>query len=206
MFEAGPTAVVTASNAKVGKPKKDAKRKAQKAAPGDEAPPMAASAPMSAPTPSQGAATMSASWHPAPLGGAQAIDNSTRNPTIGQTGAVPQTAAAQAKLATRIPVRGYCPCALCPEPIQEGLVKVAPLQNPANIKKHGNKTLYAHKVCVTFTPTTWCAPDPVTGEEFVFGFEDIEKERWGLKCGLCTDKHGTKVCYDRYLICRSRLC
>lgn len=195
ILEARHTAAATAPNAKAvkPKPKKDAKKKAQKAGPGDLAPPVTSSAPLSAPIGVPGTASTSASWRQAPTGGPQTTDNLTRNAITGQIGAAPPMAAAQGKLATRIPIRGYYPCALCPEPIQEGLVKVAPLQNPANIKKHGNKTLYAHKVCVTFTPTTWCAPDPVTGEEFVFGFEDIEKERWGLKCGLCADKHGTKI-------------
>lgn len=85
------------------------------------------------------------------------------------------------------PVANY-PCALCPEYSTEGLVRIA---NPG--PKHKNKTLYAHKICVTFTPTTWVAPDPQTGEELVYGFELIEKERWNLKCGLCTERHGTKV-------------
>ena len=80
------------------------------------------------------------------------------------------------------------PCALCPEFSTDGLVKVH------DGKKNG-KQLYAHKICVTFTPTTWCSPDPQTGEELVFGFSRIEKERWNLKCGLCNDKHGTKVSF-----------
>lgn len=80
------------------------------------------------------------------------------------------------------------PCALCPEHSTEGLVRIA---NPG--AKHKNKTLFAHKICVTFTPTTWVASDPQTGEELVYGFELIEKERWNLKCGLCSDRHGTKV-------------
>lgn len=82
------------------------------------------------------------------------------------------------------------PCALCPEHSTEGLVRIA---NPGY--KNKNKVLHAHKICVTFTPTTWVAPDSQTGEELVYGFELIEKERWNLKCGLCTERHGTKVNY-----------
>lgn len=85
------------------------------------------------------------------------------------------------------PVSEY-PCALCPEHSTEGLVRIA---NPGH--KNKNKVLFAHKICVTFTPTTWVAHDPQTGEELVYGFELIEKERWNLKCGLCSDRHGTKV-------------
>jgi hypothetical protein len=102
-----------------------------------------------------------------------------------------QFAAAQARNANKAVVKGYYPCALCPEQITEGLVKVAPPQDPHS--KRAGKTLYAHSICVTFTPTTWCAPHPMTGEEMVFGYDAIEKERWALKCGLCTNKHGTKV-------------
>lgn len=80
------------------------------------------------------------------------------------------------------------PCALCPEHSTEGLVRIA---NPGH--KYKNKMLLAHKICVTFTPTTWVAHDPQTGEELVYGFELVEKERWNLKCGLCSDRHGTKV-------------
>lgn len=94
----------------------------------------------------------------------------------------PQTAAKPSSA-----VSAY-PCALCPEHSTEGLVRIA---NPG--AKNKNKVLFAHKICVTFTPTTWVAPDPQTGEELVYGFELIEKERWNLKCGLCSDRHGTKV-------------
>lgn len=181
IFEAAPAVGASALNARPikAKSKKDGKKKIQKTAPGAAAPPTAGNATVPAPTLPYGTANTSAGWPQIPVG--------------VQPGAASHSAAPQAKPATRVPLKGYYPCALCPEPIHEGLVKVAPLQNPANIKKHGDKALYAHKVCVTFTPTTWCAPDPVTGEEFVFGYEDIEKERWGLKCGLCADKHGTKV-------------
>ena len=92
------------------------------------------------------------------------------------------------------PTAASFPCALCPEYSTEGLVRIA---NPGSKQK--NKTLYAHKICVTFTPTTWCAHDPQTGEELVYGFELIEKERWNLKCGLCTERHGTKVCPATYV-------
>lgn len=103
-----------------------------------------------------------------------------------------QFAAAQARQANQAVVKGYYPCALCPEQITEGLVKIAPPQD-ANSKR-ASRPLYAHSICVTFTPTTWCAPHPLTGEEMVFGYDAIEKERWALKCGLCSNKHGTKVC------------
>lgn len=82
------------------------------------------------------------------------------------------------------------PCALCPEMSVEGLVRIS---NIGMTGKNKNKILFAHRICVTFTPTTWCALDPVTGQDMVYGFENIEKERWALKCGLCTEKHGTKV-------------
>lgn len=78
------------------------------------------------------------------------------------------------------------PCALCPEESSDGLVRIYS-------EKAKNRSLMAHKVCVTFTPTTWCAQDPATGIEMVYGFDQIESARWGLKCGLCDDKHGTKV-------------
>jgi hypothetical protein len=86
------------------------------------------------------------------------------------------------------PAKVAYPCALCPEESTEGLVRIV---NPGS--KNKNKTLFAHKICVTFTPTTWVAPDVQTGEEVVYGFELIEKERWNLKCGLCSERHGTKV-------------
>lgn len=94
----------------------------------------------------------------------------------------PKTSAAAPKPVSR----PTYPCALCPEPVTDGLVRIH------NAKKQG-RDLYAHKLCVTFTPTTWCSADPETGEELVFGYDQIEKERWNLKCGLCHDKHGTKV-------------
>lgn len=86
------------------------------------------------------------------------------------------------------PTAASFPCALCPEYSTEGLVRIA---NPG--PKNKNKVLHAHRICVTFTPTTWVAQDPQTGEDLVYGFELIEKERWNLKCGLCTERHGTKV-------------
>lgn len=104
---------------------------------------------------------------------------------------VSQFAAAQARQANQTAIKGFYPCALCPEQITEGLVKIAPPQD-SNSKRAG-RTLHAHSICVTFTPTTWCASHPLTGEEMVFGYDAIEKERWALKCGLCTIKHGTKV-------------
>ena len=78
------------------------------------------------------------------------------------------------------------PCALCPEQTPDGLVRI-------QTERQKNRGLFAHKVCVTFTPTTWCAVNPATGKEMVYGFDQIEPARWNLKCGLCDDKHGTKV-------------
>lgn len=86
------------------------------------------------------------------------------------------------------PVREAFPCALCPEQSTEGLVRVKLVGN-----KPKNRTLYAHRICVTCTPTTYVAPDPETGEEVVYGFDRIEPARWNLKCGLCPERHGTKV-------------
>jgi hypothetical protein len=87
----------------------------------------------------------------------------------------------------KAPPNGQYTCALCPELSTEGLVKIAGLLK-------NNKQVYAHKICVTFTPTTWCAYDSHANDEFVYGYDQIEKERWNLKCGLCDNKHGTKVC------------
>ncbi|GJN94718.1 hypothetical protein Rhopal_007809-T1 [Rhodotorula paludigena] len=79
-------------------------------------------------------------------------------------------------------------CALCPDRSKEGLVRVG---EPG--VKSAKKRVDAHRVCVMFTPATWIEIDPVTNEEIVRGFANIEKARWKLKCQLCTESHGTKV-------------
>ncbi|KAK4049713.1 hypothetical protein OIV83_003988 [Microbotryomycetes sp. JL201] len=78
-------------------------------------------------------------------------------------------------------------CALCPSDSNEGLVKIG----EPGIKS--KKELWAHRLCVMFTPATWIELDPETEHEIVRGFGSIEKARWKLKCSACIEMHGTKV-------------
>ncbi|KAH8926648.1 hypothetical protein BT69DRAFT_1238823, partial [Atractiella rhizophila] len=79
-------------------------------------------------------------------------------------------------------------CALCPDLADDHLV---PIREPGK-KSTGNEKK-AHRVCVTFTPATWIEFDPIAKEDVVRGFNQIERARWTLKCGLCNEKHGAPV-------------
>ncbi|GAA5978643.1 hypothetical protein JCM5350_002464 [Sporobolomyces pararoseus] len=94
-----------------------------------------------------------------------------------------RTVVAKAKAAP--PPKPDFVCALCPDLNSEGLVSIG--EAGSKSKKR------AHRLCVMFTPTTWIEVDAQTGQEMVRGFNKIEKDRWKLKCSLCTEPHGVKV-------------
>ena len=90
------------------------------------------------------------------------------------------------------------PCEFCPSVSKEDLIVIP------NSKSKDEKVKRAHRLCASFLPETWIAPNskPVTGvprapKEVVMGYEGIPKARWSLKCQNCKDnqlsKRGAKV-------------
>ena len=72
-------------------------------------------------------------------------------------------------------------CVLCPDLTRETLIPLAPVPvNGVAGKDPRRRAGHAHKICAMFTPTTYVSQDPVTGTEYIYGFENIEKARWAL--------------------------
>ncbi|PWN34488.1 JmjC-domain-containing protein [Meira miltonrushii] len=90
------------------------------------------------------------------------------------------------------------PCEFCPSTSKEDLIVI-----PSS-KSKDDKVKRAHRLCASFLPETWIAPNskpvkgiPRTPKEVVMGYEGIPKARWSLKCQNCKEnqlsKRGAKV-------------
>jgi hypothetical protein len=74
-------------------------------------------------------------------------------------------------------------CALCPDMSIDTLVPLARVPPGVSLsaeQQARRKSGAAHKACVMYVPSTYIGTDEETGEDRVFGFEGIEKERWKL--------------------------
>lgn len=94
------------------------------------------------------------------------------------------------------------PCALCPDMSHDALVPIV------------GTNLKAHRLCVMFTRASsflvstilttftysFAAETYIDKEkgkkEVVRGFERIDKMRWKLKCGLCSEMYGSKSTFS----------
>ncbi|KAG8950587.1 hypothetical protein FRC00_007627 [Tulasnella sp. 408] len=104
----------------------------------------------------------------------------------------------------RLPPMPPTPCCLCASASEEGLLRVHDPPQPSaaarpQMKKdaEGNTVAVwrAHENCARVIPDTWV--DEVNGEKLVFGVDVIDKDRWALKCCVCTrttlKTHGAKI-------------
>ncbi|KAG9119721.1 hypothetical protein FRC07_005109 [Ceratobasidium sp. 392] len=90
----------------------------------------------------------------------------------------------------KIPPLSVLPCCLCASFENEGLLPVRGL-----LANEGFGKRQAHEACAQAIPETWV----VESDEgkFVCGIEKVVKERWALKCCICTKTsnktHGAKI-------------
>ncbi|KAG8972313.1 hypothetical protein FRC05_010155 [Tulasnella sp. 425] len=104
----------------------------------------------------------------------------------------------------RLPPMPPTPCCLCASSSEEGLLRVHDPPQPSAAARpfttknaQGNSvTLWrAHERCARVIPDTWV--DELNGEKVVFGVDAIDKDRWALKCCVCTrttlKTHGAKI-------------
>ncbi|CAE6492394.1 unnamed protein product [Rhizoctonia solani] len=103
----------------------------------------------------------------------------------------------------RLPVPGAPPCALCASEATEGLL---PVREPSGgestsptrrgvVTGSTIQALRVHESCAEAVPETWIAF--IGGQKYVCGMDKIVKDRWTLKCSLCTKTtsklHGAKI-------------
>ncbi|KAH7320507.1 JmjC domain, hydroxylase-domain-containing protein [Rhizoctonia solani] len=98
--------------------------------------------------------------------------------------------------------QGTLPCFLCASETTEGLLPVrkssGEIPSPVRRGMAAGQTLEAlrvHELCAEAIPETWVAL--IGGQKYVCGVEKIVKDRWTLKCSLCTKTashtHGAKI-------------
>lgn len=101
------------------------------------------------------------------------------------------------------------PCCLCVSSDKEGLLTVndrpwAIMGLPTPRNEAGDEDWKAHAACASIVAETWVddievlqGDGTVVKERRVFGVDAIPKERWGLRCGACTDPdlkaYGAKI-------------
>ncbi|KAG8733006.1 hypothetical protein FRC10_000490 [Ceratobasidium sp. 414] len=112
-----------------------------------------------------------------------------RSPTASYGARVQPTNSSLPRL--KLPPLSVLPCCLCASTETAGLLPVrgwAAQGGPGGSKQ-------AHEVCAQAIPETWVA-ESASGK-FVGGIESIVKERWALKCSICTKSfnkaHGAKI-------------
>ncbi|KAG8772667.1 hypothetical protein FRC12_002956 [Ceratobasidium sp. 428] len=94
----------------------------------------------------------------------------------------------------KLPLLSVMPCCLCASMDNEGLLPVR------GMPMHGSpgRTIHsgsAHEACAQAIPETWVV-ESAEGK-YVGGIENIVKDRWTLKCNICTKtahkSHGAKI-------------
>ncbi|KAH9475449.1 DNA damage-responsive transcriptional repressor RPH1 [Psilocybe cubensis] len=93
------------------------------------------------------------------------------------------------------------PCCLCVSMSKDGLLKVMePPTRKDAVDAAGNpKVWMAHEFCASIVPETWVDEVDQDGvkQKVVFGVDGIVKDRWNLKCTVCTKSrpksHGAPV-------------
>ncbi|KAF8513261.1 JmjC-domain-containing protein [Hysterangium stoloniferum] len=111
-----------------------------------------------------------------------------------------------ASLSQPLPAPTHFPCCLCPSSSTDGLLRVHdPPSGPNTPSKPPPGTPWrAHELCAKVVPETWIDEDPdtVSGidgekERVVWGVDGIVKDRWMLKCSVCTrpasKSHGAPI-------------
>ncbi|KDQ19956.1 hypothetical protein BOTBODRAFT_125491 [Botryobasidium botryosum FD-172 SS1] len=89
------------------------------------------------------------------------------------------------------------PCCLCPSTATDGLLPtVSPPPSWTGAQSEANVEVWrAHEACANAVPETWV--EEIEGKKWVLGVDTIVKDRWNLKCTVCTKtafkKHGAKV-------------
>ncbi|TFK68895.1 JmjC-domain-containing protein [Pluteus cervinus] len=117
-------------------------------------------------------------------------------PTVAQPStsqASPSRPTITLKLGPRPPEPEQLPCCLCVSTAREGLLRI---HDPPTHRKDITDVLgspaywMAHEHCAKVVPETWVddVNEPTAGvkEKMVFGVDAIVKDRWNLKCSLCT--------------------
>ncbi|CAE6482174.1 unnamed protein product [Rhizoctonia solani] len=103
----------------------------------------------------------------------------------------------------RLPVQGSLPCCLCASEVTDGLLPVreassGEIASPVRRGMNPGQTveeLRVHESCAEAVPETWVAL--IAGQKYVCGLDKIVKDRWTLKCSICTRTtsklHGAKI-------------
>ncbi|KEP47211.1 putative jumonji family transcription factor [Rhizoctonia solani 123E] len=103
----------------------------------------------------------------------------------------------------RLPVQGAPPCCLCASETTNGLLPIresssGEIASPVRRGMTPGQTLEAvrvHESCAEAIPETWIAL--IGGQKYVCGVDKIVKDRWTLKCSICTKTtsklHGAKI-------------
>ncbi|KDN44039.1 hypothetical protein RSAG8_05771, partial [Rhizoctonia solani AG-8 WAC10335] len=103
----------------------------------------------------------------------------------------------------RLAVQSAPPCCLCASEATEGLLPVresssGEIASPVRRGMAPGQTFEAlriHELCAEAVPETWIAL--IGGQKFVCGVDKIVKDRWALKCSICTKTtsklHGAKI-------------
>ncbi|CAE7056829.1 unnamed protein product [Rhizoctonia solani] len=103
----------------------------------------------------------------------------------------------------RLAVQGALPCCLCASETSEGLLPVretsiGEIPSPVRRGMTPGQTPHAlriHESCAEAVPETWVAL--IGGKKYVCGLDKIVKDRWTLKCNVCTNTasrlHGAKI-------------
>ncbi|KAG8701435.1 hypothetical protein FRC08_004080 [Ceratobasidium sp. 394] len=94
----------------------------------------------------------------------------------------------------RLPPLSVLPCCLCASMETAGLLPVRGRMGQGSPESViGSKQ--AHEACAQAIPETWVVE--TDGGKFVCGIESVVKERWALKCNICTKAfnkaHGAKI-------------
>ncbi|KAF8742797.1 jmjN domain, partial [Rhizoctonia solani] len=117
----------------------------------------------------------------------------TTSPSRSSTSSLPKL---------RLPAQTSFPCYLCASEDIEGLLPVhessregaSPTRRGMNAGQKA-EDLRIHQACAEAVPETWIAF--IEGQKYVCGVENIVKDRWTLKCSLCTKVssklHGAKI-------------
>ncbi|KAG9095934.1 hypothetical protein FRC06_009228 [Ceratobasidium sp. 370] len=94
----------------------------------------------------------------------------------------------------KLPPLSVLPCCLCASTETSGLL---PVRNwvAQGSPERATSSKQAHEACAQAIPETWVAES--TSGKFVCGIESVVKERWALKCSVCTKSlnkaHGAKI-------------
>ncbi|CAE6447318.1 unnamed protein product [Rhizoctonia solani] len=136
------------------------------------------------------------------------------SPTEGGSRSVPRSSPARSRASSskssvgplpklKLPAQKNLPCLFCASEIVGGLLPVrespsgestSPTRREMGVGQ-GLESLRVHEWCAEAVPETWIAL--IGGRKYVCGVETVVKDRWTLKCSLCTKStsklHGAKI-------------